>query len=139
MKKLMSLMAVAGLVSISQSAFSVEQADSPMSKPGMKMDHDMGSMDKGMGGMNKGVEGMNKGMEGMNKGKGGEMDPAKMMEHMKMKQERQLKMHDLSNKILAEADPKKQQELKDQQLELMKAQHMQKMKMHHMMMNKHKM
>jgi hypothetical protein len=42
-----------------------------------------------------------------------------------------LKMHDLSNKILAETDPKKQQALKDQQLELMKSEHMQMMSMHH--------
>jgi len=39
----------------------------------------------------------------------------------KIRQEQMLKMHDLSNKILAETDPKKQQALKDQQLELIKA------------------
>jgi len=59
------------------------------------------------------------------------MDDAKMMEHLKMKQEHILKMHDLSNKILAETDPKKQQAMKDQQLELMKTEHMQMMSMHH--------
>ena len=59
------------------------------------------------------------------------MDEAKMMEHLKMRQEQMLKMHDLSNKILAETDPKKKQELKDEQLELMKAEHMQMMSMHH--------
>lgn len=61
----------------------------------------------------------------------GAMDPAKMTEHLKQKQERQLMMHDLSNKILAEKDPQKQQALKDQQLELMKAHHMEMMSMHH--------
>ena len=59
------------------------------------------------------------------------MDPAKMTEQMKSKQEHMLMMHDLSNKILAEQDPQKQQALKDQQLELMKAHHMQMMSKHH--------
>ncbi|MCQ8105658.1 hypothetical protein NP590_16215 [Methylomonas sp. SURF-2] len=61
----------------------------------------------------------------------GAMDPAKMTEHLKQKQEHMLSMHDLSNKILAEQDPQKQQALKDQQLELMKAHHMDMMSMHH--------
>jgi hypothetical protein len=39
-------------------------------------------------------------------------------------------MHDLSNKILAETNPQKQQALKDQQLELMKAEHMKMMSQH---------
>lgn len=59
------------------------------------------------------------------------MDPAKALEHLKKKQEHQLMMHDLSNKILAEKDPQKQQALKDQQLELMKAHQQHMMKMHH--------
>lgn len=59
------------------------------------------------------------------------MDDSKMMEHLKMRQEHILKMHDLSNKILAETDPKKKQALKDEQLELMKSDHMQMMSMHH--------
>lgn len=61
----------------------------------------------------------------------GAMDPAKMTEHLKQKQEHMLTMHDLSNKILAEQDPQKQQALKDRQLELMKAHHMEMMSMHH--------
>jgi hypothetical protein len=61
----------------------------------------------------------------------GTMDEAKMMEHLKIRQEQMLKMHDLSNKILAETDPKKQQALKDQQLELIKTEHLQMMSMHH--------
>ncbi|QPK64532.1 hypothetical protein IVG45_06125 [Methylomonas sp. LL1] len=60
----------------------------------------------------------------------GGMDPAKMEQHMKDMQEHSLMMHDLSNKILAETDPQKQQALKDQQLELMKAQHMKMMSGH---------
>ena len=59
------------------------------------------------------------------------MDESKMMAHLKMKQEQILKIHDLSNKILAETDPKKKQALKDQQLELIKVEHMQMMSMHH--------
>jgi uncharacterized protein YgbK (DUF1537 family) len=67
------------------------------------------------------------------------MDESKMMEHLKMRQEQMLKMHDLSNKILAESDPKKKQALKDEQLELIKAEHMQMMSMHHpKMMNMNK-
>lgn len=61
----------------------------------------------------------------------GNMDHAKMLEHLKKKQAHMLMMHDLSNKILAEKDSKKQQALKDQQLELMKAHHMEMMSMHH--------
>ena len=67
------------------------------------------------------------------------MDESKMMEHLKMRQDQMLKMHDLSNKILAETDPKKKQALKDEQLELIKAEHMQMMSMHHpKMMNMNK-
>jgi hypothetical protein len=63
----------------------------------------------------------------------GKMDESKMMDHLKMKQEQEqiLKMHDLSNKIISETDPKKRQALKDEQLELIKAEHMQLMSMHH--------
>ena len=76
--------------------------DQAEKKPEMKMDHAMGTM-----------------------------DDSKMMEQLKVRQEQMLKMHDLSNKILAETDPKKQQALKDQQLELIKAEHLQMMSMHH--------
>jgi hypothetical protein len=80
-------------------------ADPVEKKPEMKMDHAMPGMDE-----------------------------AKMTEHLKMRQEQILKMHDLSNKILAETDPKKKQALKDEQLELIKAEHMQMMSMHHQKM-----
>ncbi|UOA10480.1 hypothetical protein [Methylobacter sp. S3L5C] len=66
----------------------------------------------------------------------GTMDESKMMEHLKIKQEEILKMHDLSNKILAETDPKQKQVLKDQQLELIKAEYIQMMNMHHSKMMK---
>jgi len=70
-------------------------------------------------------------------GKGKMMDPQKMDQRMKKMQEHMLKMHDLSNKILAEKDPKRRQELKDQQLKLMKTHHMHMMsKMKNMKMNK---
>lgn len=49
------------------------------------------------------------------------LDQAKVDEHIRAEQENLLKMHDLSNKILAETDPQKQQALKDQQFEMMKA------------------
>ena len=81
----------------------VTLAADPVEKtPEMKMDHAMGAMDE-----------------------------SKMMEHLKVRQEEMLKMHDLSTKILAETDPKKRQALKDQQLELIKAEHIQMMNMHH--------
>lgn len=43
------------------------------------------------------------------------------IERLRDMQDHLLTMHDLSTKILAEKDPKKQKALKDQQLELMKA------------------
>ncbi len=107
MKNLSGLFAVLALLSFNQISFAEEQKSAP--KAEMKMDQGMG---------------------------GGQMDPAKMKEHMKMEQEHQLQIHDLSNKILSETDPKKQQELKDQQLKLMEEHHMHKMKM---MMKQHKM
>lgn len=75
-------------------------------------------------------------MMAMHHGKGmdhdmGNMDPAKMAERLKQKQAHMLSMHELTNKILAETDPQKQQALKDQQLELMKAHHQQMMSKHH--------
>jgi len=99
MKNLFSLFAILALMSINQVSIAEEQSTA---KPAMKMDQGMGE---------------------------GQMDHPKMMEHMKMEQEHQLKIHDLSNKILAETDPKKQQELKDQQLKLMEERMMHKMKM----------
>lgn len=58
-------------------------------------------------------------------------DPAKINEHLKKKQAHELMMHELSNKILAEKNPQKQQALKNQQLEMMKAHHQKKHAMHH--------
>jgi hypothetical protein len=60
---------------------------------------------------------------GMGMGMMGGMDE----EHLRGMQEHMLMMHDYSNKILAEKDPAKQAELKNQQLELMKAHHAQMM------------
>ncbi len=60
----------------------------------------------------------------------GGMDPAQMEAHLKDRQAHELAMHDLSDKILAETDPQKQQALKDQQLELMKVEHMKMMSQH---------
>ena len=55
--------------------------------------------------------------QGMGMGMMGGMDE----EHLRSMQEHMLMMHDYSNKILAEKDPAKQAQLKNQQLELMKA------------------
>jgi hypothetical protein len=104
-----------------------QKSEMKMEKP-MKHKAGMGAgKEDGMAGMGGGKEG---GMGGM-----GNMDESKMMEHMKMRQEHDLKMHDLSNKILAETDPAKKQALKDQQIELMKSHHMHMMQM----MKNHKM
>lgn len=56
-------------------------------------------------------------------GKGGGMDD----QHLRAMQEYSLKQHDLSNQILAEKDPAKKEQLKNQQLELMKEHQMQMM------------
>ena len=52
-------------------------------------------------------------------------------QHARAIQEHLLKMHDLSNQILAEQDPAKKEQLKNQQLELMKAHHAKMMAAHH--------
>jgi hypothetical protein len=48
-------------------------------------------------------------------------------QHLRSMQEHMLKMHELSNQILAEKDAAKKDQLKIQQLELMKAHHNQMM------------
>jgi len=73
----------------------------------------------------------------VDKSQGMDMDTAKhqgmgMMggmdeKHLRAMQEHMLMMHDYSNQILAEKDPAKQAQLKNQQLELMKAHHVQMM------------
>lgn len=100
MKNLLGLFAILALVSFNQVSVAEEQKSAP--KAEMKMGEGMGCSEK---------------------------DPVKMKEHMKLEQEHQLKIHDLYNKILSETDPKKQQELKDQQLKLMEEHHMHKMEM----------
>ncbi|WP_374089842.1 hypothetical protein [Methylomicrobium lacus] len=82
--------------------------------------------------------GMSGGM-GMHRGMGmrGPMSEAERDQHMRMYQEHMLKMHDLSNRILAEPDAKKKEQLKNEQFELMKA-HQAQMMTHRMeRMQKH--
>ncbi len=79
-----------------------------------------GSMDCMSGQLMQGMGGM------------GKMSPEQMEEKMRSMQKHMLKMHDLSNQILSEKNPKKRQVLKDKQLELMKK-HME------MIQSKHKM
>ncbi|GAB4278118.1 MAG: hypothetical protein Kow0065_24490 [Methylomicrobium sp.] len=128
MKKIISLLALLTLAVTTQNSVA-EEHPAPADKP----KHEM-KMGKGMPGM-KEMQGMGGEMGGMDG-----MDHGKMREHLKMKQEYQLKLHDLTNKILAEKDPAKQQALKDEQLNLMEQHHMHMMKMHKMkMMKGHKM
>jgi hypothetical protein len=47
-------------------------------------------------------------------------------QHLRAMQEHMLMMHDLSNQILAEPDPAKKEQLKNQQLQLMKTFHQQR-------------
>lgn len=108
MKTMFKILTLSTLLAFSAMGHA-EQTQKPAMGGGMGMEHDMGGM-----------------------------DPAKMTEHLKEKQEHMLMMHDLSNKILAEKDPQKQQALKDQQLELMKAHHMKMMSMHHGKRMEHK-
>lgn len=78
--------------------------------------------------------------------KSGMMTDEQKKQHMRGMQAHMLKMHDYSNRILAEKDPEKAQKLKDEQLELMLAhkkqmkEHKKKMKEKHhkMMMKKNK-
>lgn len=76
-------------------------------------------------GMHKGM-GMHQGMGGM-----GHMTEAERDQHLRMYQDHMLKMHDLSNRILAEPDAAKKEQLKKEQLDLMKA-HQAQMMSHRM-------
>jgi hypothetical protein len=73
---------------------------------------------------------------GMHHGKGGMMagmTDVQKDQHMRSMQEHMLKMHDLSNQILAEKDTAKKEQLKTQQLQLMKEHHAQMMEHHQQM------
>ncbi|MDD1606247.1 MAG: hypothetical protein LUO95_03435 [Methylococcaceae bacterium] len=63
----------------------------------------------------------------------GDMTEEQQEQHLKAMQEHTLQMHDLSNQILAEKDPAKQEQLKKQQRDLMKAHQAAMMKAHHKM------
>jgi hypothetical protein len=114
-------------VSHAENIQNVAPPATPPKDTGMK--HDMGGMGmqhgKGEGmGMKHGMGG---GMGGMMAG----MTDEEKEQHMRGMQEHMLKMHDLSNQILAEKDPTKKEALKKQQLDLMKAHHAQMMESHH--------
>jgi hypothetical protein len=66
---------------------------------------------------------------GMQHGMGG-MTEEQKDQHLRSMQEHMLKMHDLSNQILAEKDASKKEQLKTEQLQLMKAHHVQMMEHH---------
>ena len=68
---------------------------------------------------------------GMGKHHGmGNMTDDQREQHLIGMQEHILRMHDLSNQILAEKDSTKKEQLKKEQRELMKAHHMQMMERH---------
>jgi hypothetical protein len=87
--------------------------DMPKPVPQQPMKH------MGMGMHHGGMGGMMAGMTEEQKDK-----------HMRSMQEHMLKMHDLSNQILAEKDVAKKEQLKTQQLQLMKAHHAEMMQHH---------
>jgi len=66
---------------------------------------------------------------GMGMGKMSGMTLEQKDQHMRAMQEHMLMMHDLSNQILAETDPVKKEQLKNQQLQLMKT-HQEQRKTH---------
>ena len=67
--------------------------------------------------------------QGMGMGAIGGMTVEQKDQHMRAMQEHMLMMHDLSNQILAETDPAKKEQLKNQQLQLMKT-HQEQRKTH---------
>lgn len=69
---------------------------------------------------------------GMQHGGGGMMQHGGGMDeqHLQGMQEHILKMHELSNQILAEKDPAKKEQLKQQQRDVMKAHHTEMMSRH---------
>ncbi|MEQ1546147.1 hypothetical protein [Methyloglobulus sp.] len=80
------------------------------------------------------MKGMGMGMHhGMGGGMMSGMTEEQKDKHMSSMQEHMLKMHDLSNQILAEKDPAKKETLKKQQLQLMKAHHAEMMESHQQM------
>ena len=120
----------------------------PLSMAAQAAEHEMGQMGGGMQGMqgmgqhagmgqHEGMQGAGQGMQhgGMGGMHGDMMDMSP--EHLKEMQAHMLIMHDLSNKILAEKDPAKQQALKDQQLLVMKAHIADRMAKHHKMQMSH--
>ena len=107
----------------------VSLAAEPMQ--GMTMNNSQGEgMHQGMN-MNK-PQGADAGKQGM-----GMMGMGMSEGHLQAMQEHMLKMHDYSNRILAEKDPAKQAQLKHEQLELMKAHQAQMMQHHSQMMQGH--
>ena len=83
------------------------------------------------------MQGMDMQHKGMGKmgamGMMGGMTEAEQDQHLRAQQDHSLKMHDLSNQILAEKDPAKKEQLKNQQLDLMKAHRAKMMEVHHPM------
>jgi hypothetical protein len=81
------------------------------------------------------AEPMQPGMD-MHQGMGGMMGGMTLEQkdqHLRAMQEHMLKMHELSNQILAEQDPAKKEQLKNQQLQLMKT-HQEQRKTHRQQM-----
>jgi hypothetical protein len=99
------LLAALTIIALSYSAASfAEQPPAPMG--GMQHEGMQGGMQHGGGGM-------------MHHGGGMAMDE----QHVQLMQEHILKMHELSTQILAEKDPAKKEQLKQQQRDVMKAHH----------------
>ncbi|MGR8981150.1 MAG: hypothetical protein ACU84H_13795 [Gammaproteobacteria bacterium] len=116
-----SLPLLIGLLSFSMACYAGETEKTMESMGGMKMQPGMGKQ-QGMG---------------MGMGMGGAMTEEQKEQHLRAMQDHMLKMHDLSDKILAETNPAKKDELKNQQLQLMKEHHA-KMMEHRMQKMQHR-
>lgn len=75
--------------------------------------------------------------QGQGMGMMGGMTAEQKDQHLRAMQDHMLMMHDLSNQILAEKDPAKKEQLKNQQLQLMKT-HQEEMKAHREKMKAHR-
>jgi hypothetical protein len=120
MKIIKTVLFMALLVSVNSFAGQPPAPPAPPAQGGDMMQHggNGGGMMQHGGGMHGG------GM--MNHGGGMMMDDT----HLQAMQEHILKMHELSNQILAEKDPAKKEQLKQQQRDVMKAHHQQMMAGH---------
>lgn len=116
MKKLMTSIALCTLLALFTMASIAQQTMKQQNVQSVVKNTGMGKMHMGMDGMHRGM--MGKMMENMS-----EEEKTKYLRAM---QDHMLRMHDLSNKILATKNAKKKEKLRQKQIALMNS-HMDKM------------